>query len=809
MALFKCKMCGGELELQENSNIAECLYCGSKQTVPIINNDKKLRLYNRAIQYRLENEFEKAYNAYESIIAENEDESEAYWGLVLSEYGVEYVEDPATKKRIPTCHRTLVKSVTTNENYKLACKYADSESRMMYEDEAEELDALQKKILTAASREEPYDVFICYKETDQNGDRTPDSVLAQEIYEELTKREFRVFFSRISLEDKLGKDYEPCIYSALTSAKVMLMVTTDSDHCNAVWVKNEWKRYIEFMKNDGDKVLIPVYRDMSPYALPDEFAKLQAQDMSKLGAVQDLVRGVEKIIGKNKSGAFGGLGAHEKELLEKIEKKEKRRAVFIKTIAFGALVIFGFSLLIGLIEKIPLFNVRGMQISLHNIGLKRSLFTVTFLSAVVVLAAILAQWLRGLRSKLAQKLYLTSFGVYSIFLIVNAFGKTYPSKYILAAYLLMTGLTLISTLITYWKGKRKLGIYIGIIVALAAASFIFAGHAPEQSNKRDDSVNQIKIKNSTLNVRKNADEKSALLTVVKRGDVYTVLEVVETEKYTWYKINTNYDVIGYVASGSKNEYVELMEVEGAAEQSNMRDENLDQIEITAFSLPIYDSTADARKLLGKVYQGEIYTVSDVEVHDARVWYEITTSLDVKGYVCKDMLEDTPAVKEYAVGKAGLVCDERDESRWQVRVLDKYRNVRETPNSSSSAEKIGRVYMDEVYDVLGIEDKSGAIWIKIALDEEIGYVSAGNNHEYFEYLPANGPLQSNELNAKKEQFILTNKHFLHKEPDQKSEIVAILFKGEVYDIISSISDEYGRAEWYEIETNNGVSGYVKP
>ena len=101
MAFFKCKMCGGELELQPNSNIAECLYCGSKQTVPNADDDKKLRLYNRANQYRLDNEFEKAYNAYEAIISEKEDESEAYWGLVLSEYGVEYVEDPLTQNRIP------------------------------------------------------------------------------------------------------------------------------------------------------------------------------------------------------------------------------------------------------------------------------------------------------------------------------------------------------------------------------------------------------------------------------------------------------------------------------------------------------------------------------------------------------------------------------------------------------------------------------------------------------------------------------------------------------------------------------------
>ena len=32
-------------------------------------------------------------------------EAEAYWGLVLCRYGIEYVNDPATGKKVPTCHR--------------------------------------------------------------------------------------------------------------------------------------------------------------------------------------------------------------------------------------------------------------------------------------------------------------------------------------------------------------------------------------------------------------------------------------------------------------------------------------------------------------------------------------------------------------------------------------------------------------------------------------------------------------------------------------------------------------------------------
>ena len=76
----------------------------------------------------------------------------------------------------------------------------------------------------------------------------------------------------------------------------MVVLGTRPEYFNAVWVKNEWSRYLAIVKQSGGKkVLIPAYRDMDPYDLPDEFSHLQAQDMSKLGFMQDLIRGIKKI----------------------------------------------------------------------------------------------------------------------------------------------------------------------------------------------------------------------------------------------------------------------------------------------------------------------------------------------------------------------------------------------------------------------------------------------------------------------------------------------------------------------------------
>ena len=59
---------------------------------------------------------------------------------------------------------------------------------------------------------------------------------------------------------KLGQEYEPYIFAALNSAKIMLAFGTDYEYFNAVWVKNEWSRFLKLMAKDKEKHLIPCYK---------------------------------------------------------------------------------------------------------------------------------------------------------------------------------------------------------------------------------------------------------------------------------------------------------------------------------------------------------------------------------------------------------------------------------------------------------------------------------------------------------------------------------------------------------------------
>lgn len=157
---------------------------------------------------------------------------------------------------------------------------------------------IQKKILEISSKESPYDIFICYKETDDLGNRTEDSSIAQDICTYLTNEGYKVFFSRITLRAHGGTEYEPYIFAALHSAKIMLVVGTKVEYLEAPWVKNEWGRFIAMMKEDKSKLLLPCYKYISPDALPDAFINCEALDIATPSFMLDLIKSIKKNLHK-------------------------------------------------------------------------------------------------------------------------------------------------------------------------------------------------------------------------------------------------------------------------------------------------------------------------------------------------------------------------------------------------------------------------------------------------------------------------------------------------------------------------------
>ena len=64
MAVLKCKMCGGDLDINAGVTVVECEYCGTKQTVSSTDDEITTNLYNRANNLRMKSEFDKAQEIY-------------------------------------------------------------------------------------------------------------------------------------------------------------------------------------------------------------------------------------------------------------------------------------------------------------------------------------------------------------------------------------------------------------------------------------------------------------------------------------------------------------------------------------------------------------------------------------------------------------------------------------------------------------------------------------------------------------------------------------------------------------------------
>ena len=301
MIVYKCKMCNGNLDMSTPKKLVKCSYCDTYQTVPSVIDENKADMVNRANKYRQNGEFDRAMSIYEMISREDATDPEIHWSIVLCKFGVEYVEDPATGHMVPTINRTQAHSILQDSDYQNAIDIAEPDAKQYYMTEADKIDKIQRSIWRIAQDSEDYDVFISYKELGPDGQRTNSSMIAQRLYEQLTLSGIKTFFSRISLADKIGNEFEPYIFSAINSSKVMLVLGTNKDEFNAPWVKNEWSRFRKLAMTDSHKRLIPCVREITIEDLPDELQPFQAKDMNKEGYEQEILEIVKELVLKLKA----------------------------------------------------------------------------------------------------------------------------------------------------------------------------------------------------------------------------------------------------------------------------------------------------------------------------------------------------------------------------------------------------------------------------------------------------------------------------------------------------------------------------
>ena len=338
MGALKCKMCGSNLEIEDSITVCKCEKCGTSQTVPDIEDDKELKLFERAGRLRFNCDFDKAAGIYNTITDSYTEEAEGYWGLILCKYGIEYA-DNASGKKVPVCHRISYDSVMDDEDFELVMENSDSESRAIFREEAKIIEENRKKYIQIAESEQPYDIYISYRAKDDNGDKTAVSEIAGHLYNKLTSARYRVFLSEAALKGKKRSECEPYIYSALNSANVMLALGTSYDDYNDVWVKNEWNRYLEIAEKNKNKCLIPCYKDVDEYDIPKEFAGLKVCQLGNDDTFNNIMAEIANVVKPESVNQ----PAPEPEKAEPAEEIELEEIEIIEPVNINKLLDEGFS----------------------------------------------------------------------------------------------------------------------------------------------------------------------------------------------------------------------------------------------------------------------------------------------------------------------------------------------------------------------------------------------------------------------------------------------------------------------------------
>lgn len=301
MAKFKCKYCGNSLHPQEGQTMITCGRCDEVTRIFTVDEEKKQRLLEDAADLRIRCLFDRAKTKYENVIQEYPNEGEAYWGYVLCSYGVEFQLDSRTGKYLPTLHRISQRSVLQDPYYQKALEKVNPLEAEDYKRIALELDRIRKRFLELSQKEENrYDIFISFKQTDDGTRReTVDCSKAENVYHKLKEMGYRVFFSKITLADRGGEDYEPIIYTALEASKVMLVIGSRKEYLEAPWVQNEWSRFLDMMQSNPNKKLLPVLiEELEPKELPDALQNIQGYNIDTAIGMDRLLSRVTQLIPK-------------------------------------------------------------------------------------------------------------------------------------------------------------------------------------------------------------------------------------------------------------------------------------------------------------------------------------------------------------------------------------------------------------------------------------------------------------------------------------------------------------------------------
>ena len=294
---LRCKTCGEPLDLATaQGGVIKCSVCDSTFTLPKTDAAQKVLDFLSQGEHDLDTgKFDDAYTAFNKAAELDKTEPEAYWGMALAEFKIQYLKDEVNNRLQPICHEVNDVDFADSANFLKAIRYATEAQRAEYERKGEEIDRIKREFYRIKQTGLDYDCFICVKVTDENGGRTVDYKYADDIYFALKGKGYKPFFSERELGNVTGADYEARILYALNSSECMLVVCLDEAYLRTKWVRNEYSRFLKLVNDEekeSDSIAL-VFKDRPIEKLPGKHGKIQGIDLNDLTAIEKITHFVE------------------------------------------------------------------------------------------------------------------------------------------------------------------------------------------------------------------------------------------------------------------------------------------------------------------------------------------------------------------------------------------------------------------------------------------------------------------------------------------------------------------------------------
>ena len=133
MENIRCKQCGAPLDIRKAvGSVLECENCGTTHTLSR-STDASAVAYLQIGEHELDVcRFDDARDAYAKAASIDKNESEAYFGMALSEFKVQYLKDTVENRLQPICHEVKDNKFVDNRNYQKALELATPAQREVY-----------------------------------------------------------------------------------------------------------------------------------------------------------------------------------------------------------------------------------------------------------------------------------------------------------------------------------------------------------------------------------------------------------------------------------------------------------------------------------------------------------------------------------------------------------------------------------------------------------------------------------------------------------------------------------------------------